>query len=112
MNYILKQKIKEVNKDIAKDVAILTGCVVAVGIGAFGTISFTKELIDFYNSGEKLTLATRFSADWYEAKVGFSIIPITIGGFVSSSKIPKLKENIQLKKNLKKKLQAQETNKK
>lgn len=100
-DYEIKSKIKNVNKDIARDAAFVAGGALVVGAGIFGTIVFTKQLIDFYNSGEIITFKAKLAADWNESKIGFSLIPVSAGGIFLYNRIPKLKDNIQYRKRLK-----------
>lgn len=98
----LKERLDNNKKDIIKDSCIFAGGAVVAVAGVFGVIHFGKELIDFYQAGETLTFATRFAADWEEAKVGFSAVPAIIGGMVSFNSGRKLKDDIIYRKELKK----------
>ncbi|MBQ3511236.1 MAG: hypothetical protein IJA30_02935 [Bacilli bacterium] len=105
--YTLKNRLNDNKKDIIKDACIFAGGTIVTIAGVFGVIHFGKELIDFYQSGETLTFATRFAADWEEAKVGFSAIPSIIGGMVSYNSGMKLKDDISYRKVLKKELKEE-----
>ena len=107
MNYVedrIKRNIRSANKSIAKDVAIIAGGACAASVGVFGTVVFTKQLIDFYNSGEALTFQSRMLAEWNEGKIGFSLIPTMVGGVILYNKISSLKDNVQYRKRLKENL--------
>lgn len=108
-NYVLKNKLKDNKNDIIKDSCILAGGAVVALAGVFGIVYFGKELIDFYQSGETLTFATRFAADWEEAKVGFSAVPTFIGGMISYNGGRKLKDDIVYRKELKKEMNQRRT---
>lgn len=108
-NYKLQERLKDNKKDIIKDACIFAGGAVVTVAGVFGVIHFGKELIDFYQAGETLTFATRFAADWEEAKVGFSAIPSIIGGMVSYNSGKKLKDDVSYRKVLKKELKEKRT---
>lgn len=110
--YTLKNRLNDNKKDIIKDSCIFAGGALVTIAGVFGIIHFGKELIDFYQSGETLTFATRFAADWEEAKVGFAAIPSIIGGMVSYNSGKKLKDDISYRKVLKKELKEERTYKK
>lgn len=103
-NYVLKDKLKDNQKAIIKDSCILAGGTIIALAGMFGVVYFGKELIDFYQSGETLTFATRFAADWEEAKVGFSAVPAFMGGMLSYNGGKKLKDDISYRKELKKEM--------
>lgn len=101
-NYVLKNRLNDNKKDIIKDASIFAvGSVVAVA-GVFGVIYFGKELVDFYQSEQTLTFASRFAADWEEAKIGFSMIPVIVGGKVAFNGGRMLKEDVSYRKVLKK----------
>lgn len=100
--YVLKERLNDNKKDIIKDSCIFAGGAVVAIAGVFGVIYFGKELIDFYQSGETLTFASRLAANWEEAKVGFSAVPAIVGGMVSYNSGKKLKEDISYRKELKK----------
>lgn len=103
-NYVLKNRLKDNKKEIIKNACIFAaGSVVAVA-GVFGVVHFGKELIDFYQSGETLTFASRFAADWEETKVGFSMIPVVIGGKVAFDGGKKLKDEVSYRKVLRKQI--------
>lgn len=97
-NWRMGQKIEASNKN---RLHMLSGGVVAIA-GVFGVIYFGKDLIDFYQSGESLTFASRLAADWEEVKVGFSAVPAIVGGMVSYNSGKKLKDDIVYRKELKK----------
>lgn len=93
--------LKDNTKAIVKDVVALCSGAFFIGVGAYGAIQFGQELIDFYNSGEEFTLATKFAADWNEAKVALSLIPVVWGGYGSYHTGKDLRNNLQYRKKLK-----------
>lgn len=107
-NYVLTNKLNDNKKEIIKDACIFAAGTVAVVSGTFGVVYFGKELIDFYQSGETLTFASRFAADWQEAKVGFSAIPTIVGSKVAFDFGRKLKDAVSSRKVLIKKLKEEE----
>lgn len=107
MNYrskVINDKLKDTNRDIMKNSAIIVGCAAITMASAYGTIVLSQELLEFYNSGETLTLQSRFLGEWEEAKIGFAMIPGFVSGIGAVNKLKTLKENFQYKKSLKKEL--------
>lgn len=107
-NYVLKDRLKDNRNSIIKDSCILAGGTLVAAAGVFGVVYFGRELIDFYQSGETLTFASRFAADWEEAKVGFSMIPVLFGGKAAFDGGRKLKDDASYRKVLKKELKDSE----
>ena len=93
--------LKDNTKAIVKDVVALCSGAFFIGVGAYGAIQFGQELIEFYNSGEEFTLATKYAADLKEMHVGISLIPVAWGGYASYHVIKDLRENLQYRKKLK-----------
>lgn len=100
----MRNRLRDNKNDIIKDSCILAGGTIIALAGAFGVVYFGKELIDFYQSGETLTFASRFAADWEEAKVGFSMVPALFGGKMAFDGGCKLKDDVSYRKVLKKEL--------
>ena len=99
----LNEKLGKNKKAIIKDVFILGAGAVFIGVGTFGAIQFGQELIEYYNSGEQFTWATKFAADWNEAKVGLSLVPVAWGGIASFKAGKELRKDLQYRKTLKNK---------
>lgn len=101
---LIRNRLDDTNRELCKDGLILAGCAVVSIASIYGTIHFSRELIDFYNSGLTLNFETRMLCSWEEAKVSFSIVPAAASGVIIRSRCDNFTKNLQYKKKLKKEL--------
>ncbi len=95
-NYTLNDRIKENNKEILKSAFLTTVSTVALGVGVYGTIHISKELIDTYMQGNSFNLATKDNELY-----GVIYSALLFYGFVGTfSKGNELKKNLQYRKKL------------
>ena len=101
---VIRDRLKDNNKAVLKDVLIISGCAAITMGSVYGTIVLGQDLLKFYEAGETLTLKTRFLADLEEAKVGFALMPGTLSGMFLVRRVKSLNENIKDGKSLRKEL--------
>ena len=98
------KEIKENNKDVAKDIAIMAAGAVSIGVGILGVVFFGRKCIDYHNVGEIFSFETEFLSDLYAMPVSLSLFPVLFGCKVIFDKKNSLIDNIRHGKSLKKRL--------
>lgn len=95
--YLEVDALRDNNYDVVKDIVLLVGSAAAVCAGVHGIVTFSQELINFYNSGEIL----KFGLQMRESlKFAGSASGIFFGGCGACYSGHKLKEDLNLREQL------------
>lgn len=85
--------VKRDKLDLLKSCGLLGASIIAIGAGAYGTITISSGILERIAAGETLTIGSYIGTNFQLAGIGLSIIGTVAGSYGSIRSIEKIKDD-------------------